>query len=102
MSHRSLTPRQTAVLEFLRSRSETGNALARALARELNIATQSAQNQINRLVMRGVFGVPPSPGRLLLQDLDDFLAKIPLWNARELKERQELRRRIREALQQAG
>ena len=99
MSHRPLTSRQLVVLDFLRTRSETGNALARALARELNIATQSAQNQINRLVMRGAFGITPSPSRHLLQDVDDFLAKVPLWNARELKERQELRRRIREALQ---
>jgi hypothetical protein len=99
MSQRPLTPRQIAVLEFLRSRSETGNALARALASKLKIATQSAQNHINRLVMRGSFGAPPSPHRHLLQDLDDFLAKVPLWNATELKERQELRRRIREALQ---
>ena len=99
MSHRPLTPRQLTALEFLRTRSETGNALARALAKELNIATQSAQNQINRLVLRGAIGITRSPNRHLLQDLDDFLAKIPLWNARELKERQELRRRIREALQ---
>jgi hypothetical protein len=99
MSHRPLTPRQLVVLEFMRTRSETGNALARALARELNIAPQSAQNQINRLVMRGAFGITPSPNRHLLQDLDDFLARIPLWNAKELNERQELRRRIREALQ---
>jgi DNA-binding MarR family transcriptional regulator len=99
MSHRPLTPRQVAVLEFLRTRSETGNSLARALARELNIATQSAQNHINRLAMRGAFGITSSPNRHLLRDLDDFLAKIPLWNAKELNERQELRRRIREALQ---
>jgi DNA-binding MarR family transcriptional regulator len=98
MSHGPLTPRQIAVLEFLRTRSETGNALARALANELNIAPQSAQNYINRLVLRGAFGVPPSPHAHLLQDLDDFLAKIPLWNANELKERQDLRRRIREVL----
>ena len=99
MPQRPLTPRQIAALEFLRTRSETGNALARALANELHIATQSAQNHINRLIMRGAFGIQPAPNRHLLRHLDDFLAKIPLWNARELKERQELRRRIREALQ---
>jgi DNA-binding MarR family transcriptional regulator len=99
MSQRPLTPRQIAVLEFLRTRNERGNALARALARELNITPQSAQSHINRLITRGAFGVTQSPDKQLLQDLDDFLARISLWNAQELKDRQELRRRIREAIQ---
>jgi hypothetical protein len=98
MSRRPLTPRQLAVLKFLRTRSETGHALARALARELHITTQSAQNHINRLISRGVLGASRSPDRQLLQDLDGFLARIPLWSARELTERQELRRRIWEAI----
>jgi hypothetical protein len=98
MSRRPLTPRQIAVLDFLRTRSETGPALARALARELNITTQSAQDHINRLITRGEVGVSRPPDRQLLQDLDGFLARIPLWNAKELTERQELRRRIWEAI----
>jgi hypothetical protein len=93
-----MTRRQIAVLEFLRTRGETGHALARALAKELNITTQSAQNHIHRLITRGELGVSRSPDRQLLQDLDGFLARIPLWNARELAERQELRRRIWEAI----